>query len=155
MRLQDILRPECVAAPLKATDKQNAIFELVDLVVQHHGFDEADALKKAVWARETTRTTGIGHGVAIPHGKLDKIDHLVMGVGMPAEPIEFGSIDGKPVKLIILLVSPQDQTGPHIQALARISQILMPEDARNEIMSAASAKQCYDLFIEHESRAVV
>ena len=111
MRLTDILQPDCICVPLAHNDKQSAIFELAELLVSKTDIDDVDELKEAIWKRETTRTTGIGGGIAVPHGKTDGVDTLRMAIGRTAEPIDFGSIDRKPVELIILLASPLDQTG--------------------------------------------
>ena len=97
MRLTDILERECVRVPLEATDKHGAIDELVAVLAEHAGFDDVESLQKAVWDREQTRTTGIGHGIGIPHGKAAGVDRLRMAVGKPAEPIDFDAIDRKPV----------------------------------------------------------
>lgn len=141
--------------PLAGADKQACIFELVDLLVEHTVIEDAEALKEAVWQRELTRTTGIGHGIGIPHGKAACCDELRMAIGRPAEPLEFGSIDGKPVNLIILLASPLDKTGPHIQALAKISRLLVSEDLRDALQEAESAQALYDLLVQHENEAAV
>ncbi len=153
MRLTDILQPETVKVFLDATTKKQAIFELVDLLSDKVGIQDREELKKAVWEREQTRTTGIGHGIGIPHGKSMGVDHLCMAVGRPKEPIEFGSIDGRPVDLVILLASPMDQTGPHIQALAKISRVLTDESFRHALRASQSAEVLYQLILEHESQA--
>ena len=93
MRLTDILQPDCVKVPLEGDSKQACIYELIDLLVDHTEVQDADALKQAVWQRELTRTTGIGHGIGIPHGKAACCDELRMAIGRPAEPLEFGAID--------------------------------------------------------------
>jgi len=153
MRLTEILERPCVRMPLDATTKEQAITELVHLVAEQAGFDDPDELTQTVLERERTRTTGIGHGIGIPHGKSDNVDQLRMAIGKPAEPIEFEAIDRKPVDLIILLVSPQDQTGPHIQALARISRILTDENFRASVKQASTSDDLYNLIAEHESAA--
>ncbi len=153
MQLTDILKDDCVKVPLDATDKQAAIYELIDLLAERGCVTNTEALKQAVWHRETTRTTGIGHGLAIPHGKSDCCDHLVMAIGKPAKPIDFQSIDGKPVNVIILLVSPADQTGPHIQALAHISRMMTNDDFRAAIRQADSGDAVYQLIAEHDNSA--
>lgn len=155
MRLTDILQPDCVKVPLVGEDKQGCIFELVDLLVEHTAIEDAQKLKDAVWQRELTRTTGIGHGIGIPHGKADCCDELRMAIGRPATPMEFGSIDNKPVNLIILLASPLDKTGPHIQALAKISRLLVSEDLRDALQEAESSQALYDLLVQHENEAAV
>lgn len=153
MNLADIFAPDCVKAPLVATDKQGAIFELVDLLAQRGRIDDAKSLKDAVWSREQVRTTGIGHGLAIPHGKCSGIARLAMAVGKPAQPMEFGSIDQKPVRLIVLLASPVDRTSDHIQALAKISKLMTVEDTRNRVYAAASAEEIFSLLAGHEAMA--
>lgn len=150
MRLTEILEPDCIKVPLTGSDKQSAIYELVDLLHEAGKIPNPDEVKDAVWQRESTRTTGIGHGLAIPHGKVGHVDGLLMAVGRPAEPIEFDAIDGRPVSLIILLVSPADQTGPHIQALATVSRMMTNESFRQAVCEADSAERVYQLIEEHE-----
>jgi mannitol/fructose-specific phosphotransferase system IIA component (Ntr-type) len=152
MRLSDILQPGCVKVPLEATTKQDAIFELADLLCDQVGITARQSLKDAIWQREQTRTTGIGHGVAIPHGKTDGCARLVMAVGRTAEPIDFHAIDKQPVDLILLLASPIDQTGPHIQALAAISRLLTDPHLRAMIKRAASAADLLRIIVEHETQ---
>ncbi len=156
MRLTAILQPECVKVPLVASDKQGAISELVELLAAKTGLSAQGAadLKQAVWQREQMRTTGIGCGVGIPHGKSAGCAGLRMAIGRAANPIEYGAIDGRPVQLIILLVSAPDQTGPHIQALASISRLLTDENFRNALKKAASASDLYRLIAEQEAKMV-
>ncbi|QNN21387.1 PTS sugar transporter subunit IIA [Planctomycetales bacterium ZRK34] len=153
MQLTDIIKPECIVVPLKAADKHTAIDELVDLLAERGRIQDPDELKKAVWQRETTRTTGIGHGLAIPHGKAACCDRLVMAIGKPAEPIEFNSIDGRPVRLIFLLASPPDQTGAHIQALASISRLMTRDQFRSDMLNASDAQSIYDQIVSAETAA--
>ncbi len=155
MRLTDILQPDCVKVPLQGDSKQACIYELIDLLVDHTEVQDAEALKQAVWQRELTRTTGIGHGIGIPHGKAACCDELRMAIGRPSEPMEFGAIDGKPVNLIILLASPLDKTGPHIQALAKISRLLVSDDLRDALQEAPTSQDLYDLLLHHENQAAV
>lgn len=154
MRLTEILREDCVKVPLEADSKEGAIYELVDLLAAKTGITAVDELKKAVWQRETTRTTGIGHGIGIPHGKAPGVDRLRMAIGRPKQPIEFRAIDGRPVDLIILLASPADQTGPHIQALAKISRLLTDETLRAALKAAPTGTDLYNLIAQHEAQAV-
>jgi fructose-specific phosphotransferase system IIA component len=153
MRLLDILSVDCIKVPLAATDKQGVINELVDMLAASGRVKAPAALKDAVWTREQTRTTGIGHGLAIPHGKSPGVENLAIAIGKPASPMEFGAIDGKPVKLIILLASPPDRTSDHIQALAHISRLMSMEELRQRIYTAASAQEVYDLFKSQEAPA--
>lgn len=152
MNLLDILKPECIKAPLAAGDKRGIIEELVDLLAQYGRVSDAPALKDAVWTREQTRTTGIGHGLAIPHGKSPGVTELAMAIGRPAQPVDFQAIDSKPVRLIILLASPPDRTSDHIQVLARVSRLMTMESFREAIYNAAAPGEIYDLLKAHETR---
>ena len=153
MNLLDILHPACVKAPLAASDKRGVINELVDLLASVGKVADAATLKDAVWTREQTRTTGIGHGLAIPHGKCPGVPEIAMAIRKPAEPIDFAAIDGKPVKLIILLASPPDRTSDHIQALARVSRLMTMEDFRERIYAAQTEEEIYELLKDQERRS--
>lgn len=150
MILTQILQPTCVKVPLESKDKESVISELVDLLdAEGLLLDKSEALE-AVMTREKTRSTGIGSGIAIPHGKCKAVKELVMAIGIAHEKIDFASIDGKPVGIIILLVSPLDQTGPHIQALARISRLMINEEFKQSLENATSAEQVYELLSNKE-----
>lgn len=151
MRLTDILQPDCVLVPLDAPDKQTAIFTLADLLCEKTGITDPEGLKEAIWKRETVRTTGIGGGIAVPHGKTDNVPGLRMAIGRTASPLEFGAIDRQPVELIILLASPIDQTGPHIEALSRISRMLIDPDARDKMKSLPTGEEVYAMIKDLES----
>jgi fructose-specific phosphotransferase system IIA component len=150
MVLTQILQPTCVKVPFEGKDKNSVICELVDLLDANGLLLDRDVALKAVLDREQTKSTGIGSGIAIPHGKCNAVKELVMALGITAEPLDFASVDGKPVKIIILLVSPIDQTGPHIQALARISRLMLDEQFKQSLEQAESAQQVYELLSSKE-----
>jgi fructose-specific phosphotransferase system IIA component len=152
MNLLDILTPESIRAPLEHADKRGVIDELVDVLVESGQVFQGAALKEAVWTREQTRTTGIGHGLAIPHGKCEGVSSLAMAIGKPAEPLDFEAIDNQPVKLVVLLASPMDRTSDHIQALARISRLIALDDFRERIYSATTAEEIYELLAAEDRR---
>ena len=151
MNLIDILSPECICSPLTAVDKQDVINELVDSLVESGQVSDAESLKNAVWTREQTRTTGIGHGLAIPHGKCASMKHLAIAIGKPAQPIDFEAIDSQPVQLVVLLASPPDKTGDHIQALAHISRLMNDAKFREEIYKTNSRAEIYELISSQSS----
>ena len=132
---------------LASKDKQEAINELIDLLAKHNKVKEPDALKDAVWSREQTRTTGIGHGLAIPHGKCDCINSPTLAIGRPPEPMDFESMDSQPVELIVLLASPTHSTREHIEALAQVSRIMNNATFRDEIYNAEDSTKIYELLI--------
>ena len=150
MRLADILDIKCVMVPLKALEKNQAITELIDLLDRAGRLDDYDTALKAVMQRESVRSTGVGQGFAIPHGKSSAVDQLVMAVGKTSEPIDFESIDKKPVDIIFLLISPLDKTGPHIQALAGISRLMTDLPTRSRIDECSTAEQLYKLVTEFD-----
>ncbi len=151
MILTQILQPTCIKAPLATRHKEDAIEELINLLADNGQLDGRGEALEAVLAREQTRSTGIGSGIAIPHGKCTAAKELVMAIGIAAEPIEFDSIDNKPVSILLLLVSPPDQTGPHIQALARISRLMLDEQFKSQLEKAASPEEVYDLVSTKEA----
>ena len=146
MKISDILSPQAVKVPLEATEKKAVIDELVGLLEKAALIDDAATLKKVVWEREQQRSTGIGDGLAIPHGKSNCSKNLVMAVGRPASAIEFDSVDGRQVELVVLLVSPPDRTADHIQALGKISRLLSDPKVRQAAYTADSAQSLYQLF---------
>jgi fructose-specific phosphotransferase system IIA component len=150
MNILDILSPKAIKVPLTAADKKGAIDELVDLLGDSGLISERETLRKVVWEREMQRTTGIGEGLAIPHGKAGSARALVIAMGRPAQPIEFGSIDNKPVKLIVLLASPPERTSDHIQALGKISRLMADPKFRVAAYAAPSAAALYELFKQAE-----
>lgn len=150
MNVLDVLKPDCVKVPLAATDKRAAIDELVDVLAAAGAVRDAAELKAAVWQREQQRSTGIGEGLAIPHGKGAAVTRLAMAVGMPAQPIEYDSIDRKPVRLIVMLVSPPDKVTEHVQALGRLSRLMTDAAFREKTYAARSAAEMYELFHKAE-----
>jgi fructose-specific phosphotransferase system IIA component len=152
MILTQILQPTCIKVPLEGREKQTVIAELVDLLADNKLVQDRDMALDAVFTREKTRSTGIGSGIAIPHGKCSAVRELVMAMGIARDAIDFDSVDGKPVSIVILLVSPLDQTGPHIQALARISRLMLDDAFKSSLEQASSAEAAYELLNERESR---
>ena len=151
MRLTEILKPENIKIPLEAKVKTEAIGELVNLLAANGDLTDPKKVLDAVLDREATRTTGIGNGLAIPHGKCTGTDHLVMAIGRPATPIDFQAIDGRPVNLIWLLSSPPDKTGPHIHALARISRLMTIDKFRQALTTAKTPQEIYDIIVQQEN----
>lgn len=152
MRLTEILKPQNIKIPLVARNKTEAIGELVQVLADNGLVADAKKVLDAVLEREATRTTGIGNGLAIPHGKTTGISDLMMAIGKPAEPIDFQSIDGRPVTIIWMLTSPPDKTGPHIHALARISKLMTIDKFRQSLNAAKSAQEIFDIIAAQEAQ---
>ncbi len=152
MELASVITPDRVLVPIEARDKIGVITALVDLIARTDGLTDRDRALEAVLKREAERTTGIGYGLAIPHGKSDACETLVMAAGKPAEPVDFQSLDGRPVTFVVLLISPPDQTGPHIQALAKISRLMNMPEFREAVDRAKTADELYKAIVEFEKR---
>ena len=151
MLISQILKLSSVVVPFKSTDKEEAITEMIDKLNDAGLLTDRDDVLDAVMAREMTRSTGIGQGIAIPHGKSKGVKELTMAIGIAKDEIDFDSIDNKPVNIIILLVSPVGQTGPHIQALAKISRLMLDGDFRGLLRNAQTPEEAYNLLISKES----
>ena len=153
MRLSDILKPENIRVDLPASSKLDVIGALVDLLATNGDIADPKKVLESVLEREGTRTTGIGNGLAIPHGKSQGTDHLVMAIGKPAKPIDFHSIDGRPVTIVWMLISPPDQSGVHIKALAAVSRLMTSDKFRYAINSATTAHSLYEIVQKQEAGA--
>src|SRR3954466_1958057 len=151
MRLVEILKPENIKVPLEGHTKIEAITELVNVLGKNSAIADAKKVLEAVLEREATRTTGIGNGLAIPHGKCSGTKDLVMAIGKAATPIDFQAIDGRPVTIIWMLASPPDKTGPHIHALARISRLMTIDKFRHAMMQVKTAQEAFDLIVAQEN----
>ncbi len=151
MKLTDILAPTCIRVPLKSTDKTGAITELVDLLAEAGKISDRDAVLRAVLDREATRSTAIGYGLAVPHGKSSGCPKLAIALGMATKPIDFEGKDGQAATFVVLLASPLEQTGPHIQALARISRLMLVEQFRSALSEAPTAEAAFEIIKKHES----
>ena len=144
MDLSNILTLDRIRLPLVSSEKIGIITELIDLLAERGALRNRDAVLEAVLKREAERTTGIGYGLAIPHGKSDGCTQLAVAAGKPATPVDFQSLDRRPVTFVVLLVSPPDQTGPHIQALAKVSRLMNIEDFRNRVDLARTPEDLFD-----------
>lgn len=141
-RVSDMLSAERIALGLKSVDKDAVLAELVALAANSLGPEaERDAMLAAVLERESVLSTGIGDGVALPHAKYDRLERPIMAAGVSRIPISFGSLDGKPVRLFFLLLSPESAGGEHVRALSRISRLLRLQGLRARLTSSERPDQ--------------
>jgi mannitol/fructose-specific phosphotransferase system IIA component (Ntr-type) len=141
LTLSDLLTPERIRIPLTGRTKDDLLRELVDVVASGNGVDREEMLR-AVREREAVLSTGIGHGVAIPHGKSAALSELRLAAGNASEAVDFDALDGEPVRLVFLLVGPETAAGAHIKALSRISR-LVRQDAVRERLTEASTPEAF------------
>ena len=150
MKLCDLLTDSVIAVGLKADNKGDLLIKLVDLATASGRVkDKAEALN-AVEERERIMTTAIGYGVAIPHGKTGAVDDLVAAFAVLDEGIDFGALDGQPIRLAFLLLGPKEPSGPHIRMLSRISRLMGREELRSRLLSTKTVEEVNNLFREVE-----
>lgn len=150
MLLTDLVTPELIKIPLVATRKDDLLRELVDLLVDGSPVNDREDVLRAVREREAVLSTGIGSGVAIPHGKSPAVGTLRLAAGVTQAPVDFDALDGQPVRLFFLLVGPEAEAGPHIKALSRISRIVRRESVRERLLSATSPEAFFDALKDSE-----
>lgn len=148
MNIRKVLQKESISLSLQARDKQGIVEELIDLIVRTGRIQDRKAVVKAVLEREKKMSTGMHHGLAIPHGKTDSVDNLVAAVGLIPEGVDFDSQDGEPSRIFILTVSPVNRSGPHIQFLAEISRLLTQQQIRDAILASASEEELYTILTQ-------
>ena len=152
MKLSEILNEYEIKTNLEAEDKLEAIEELVDLLISEHEISlrNRDYILEVVFQRESSISTGVGGGVAIPHGTVDCINEIVGAVGISAKGIDFDSFDGEPVYIVLLLLVPKTDFGKHIKTLAQIARILNHEKICNNIRSAESSEEILNIIEQAE-----
>jgi mannitol/fructose-specific phosphotransferase system IIA component (Ntr-type) len=141
MLLSELLAPEAVNPRLKADNKRDAVAELVELLESAHGLDTRGEILDRVLRREAMMSTGIGNGVAIPHGKARAVDRMLAACAVSSAGVEFEAVDGEPAHLFILLVSPENLGTPHVKVLANISRLLKEESVRKILREARTAAE--------------
>ena len=151
MRLSELLNENSVSMRLRAREKREALVELVDLLESGHGFNSQGEILDRVMRRESMMTTGIGNGVAIPHGKARSVDRMAAAVGVCPDGLEFDSEDGQPVYLMVLLVSPESVTTQHVKVLANLSRLLKEESVRTALREAKSPEAFMASLLAAES----
>jgi len=152
MILSQLLLPASVSVEMKARDKRDAIVELVDLLETSHGVDSGGEILDRVMKREAMMSTGIGNGIAIPHGKAKVADRLLAACGVSRTGIDFDAVDKQPATLFILLVSPENIGGPHVKVLANISRLLKEDKVRDALKVADSSAAFLQILREAEAK---
>ncbi len=151
MLLSELLSADRIKVPLRGLTKNDLLRELVDLVAPTADQSAREAILAAVQEREQLLSTGIGSGVAIPHGKTPVVDQLLMAAGVASRPVDFDALDGQPVQLFFLLVGPENASGAHVKALSRISRLLRRDTFRQRLVDATSSEEFYAVLSEAES----
>lgn len=151
--LADLLTPDRIRIPLEAHDKTGIIEELCAFLARGSGAtpDEENEIREAVLERESVLSTGIGGGVAIPHGKSEAFEDLVLVAGRTSAPVDFEALDERPVSIVMLLVGPESAAGLHVKVLSRISRLLRHADLRERLVRAESPEAFHEILRRAET----
>ena len=155
MKIVDFVGPELIVPQLQAHEKSAVIRELADHLAAHVAGPQKidrEVLAKVLLERERLASTAIGEGVAIPHGKLDAVGKLVAVVGRAPEGVDFDSMDGRPTHLFFVLVAPENSTGVHLKALARISRLFKDPEFRTRLMQAKDAGEIFRVIADEDAK---
>ena len=152
MNIRNLLKNNDIIVELKAVQKMDVLEELSKNFASKNGYVDAKAMVKVLLDREKLGSTGIGDGVAIPHGKIVGVEEIYVGFGRSKKGVDFDSLDGKPVHLFFILVAPESASGKHLKALAKISRMLMDQQFRSDLMNAVTADDLYRVITEMDCR---
>ena len=152
MRLTDILSENRIKIPLANTEKEKIIEEMVGVIADSIKLENKAEILKAVLDREAVMSTGVGDEVAIPHGKTESLNEIIAALGITKDPIDFNSLDDKPVRLVWLLIGPQDKTGPHLKALSRISRLMYKKEFRERLIQTKTPKDAIEVIDSEETK---
>lgn len=148
MNLKTILTQDTISLHLKGTTKEEIINELLDILVREKKVQDRDAALAAIMDREQKMSTGMKHGIAIPHGKSSTLENLVACIGISDTPVDFDALDHEPCRIFIMTLSPLDKTGPHLQFLAEVSLLFKSSEKRAELLNAKSAEEVLKVLSE-------
>ncbi len=152
MKITDILDEASIIQDLRSTSKKGVLEELSTVLVQGKKLPDRDKAVEVLLEREKLGSTGIGDGIAIPHGKMRGIEELVTSFGRSIKGVNFDSIDNKPTHLFFLLVAPENSAGIHLKALARISRLLKDPSFRNRLMEAKDRHDLFEIITEEDEK---
>jgi PTS system nitrogen regulatory IIA component len=155
MRLDQILKLEYLNDDLQAKTKTEALAELSAMIIKGFARLDGSQIIEVLQQREKLGSTGIGDGVAIPHGKVGALEELVVAFGRSKNGVAFDSMDGKPVHLFFLLLAPENCTGQHLKALAKISKMLKTGNFRRKLMEAKTKGDLYKIILEQDETCPV
>jgi nitrogen PTS system EIIA component len=152
MKIKEVLSKDCICADIKATSKDEAIQQLVEILIQNYNHISRDELTHILLEREKLGSTGIGNGVAIPHGKMASLDNIITGFGRSVEGVAFDAQDGKPVHLFFVLVAPENAASLHLKTLARLSRLLKDSSFRHRLLESKTNEEIYETIISEDEK---
>ena len=152
MKISEILDKQAIKVGLTSTKKEDVLKELVEVLAQIEDMGDQRSIVKSLLERENLGSTGIGQGIAIPHGKTDKVEKLIAVLGVSKAGVNFDALDGEPVYIFFLLVAPKDCAGPHLKALAQISRLLIDTYFCQLIRRCKTPEEVFNLIKNEEDK---
>jgi nitrogen PTS system EIIA component len=154
MKITTVFKHEYIISELKSATKEEALFDLASVLPRASLHYDLDAIVKILMEREKLGSTGIGDGIAIPHGKLQGLGDLLISFGRSKKGVLFDAMDGKPVHLFFLLIAPEHSPGEHLKALAKISRMLKDDVFRKKLLEAKSRDSLYTVIAEKDEMSL-
>ena len=151
MKIEDLLSPDLMIMDLKATTQEEAIKEMADLEVKQGVVNNEEEFIKSIWAREKESTTGIGEGIAMPHARNKYINRAAVLFSKSPKGIDYKALDGQPVHLFFMITAPAGADNTHLQALAKLSSLLINPDVVNALKAATTPEEVIDIFKKAEA----
>ncbi len=148
MALLELIEEKIVKVPLESDNKIDVINELARMLSDAGKINNLDTAIEDVLKREDQGSTGLGEGIAIPHGKTMAVDSLTVAIGLSPEGIDFDSLDGELSKMFFLILAPPDQAGPHLQALSEIASVTKSKAFCRLLLASSSPSEVVELFKE-------
>jgi len=152
MKIMDFLREDFIIEELESSNKQEVLEEIARNIQKGKKKYNQAAMVKVLIEREKLGSTGIGDSIAIPHGKLNGLDDLIVAFGRSRQGVEFNAMDGKPVNLFFLLMAPEQSKSEHLKVLARISRMLKDLNFRKSLMEAKSRNELYQIIVDKDEQ---
>ena len=150
LNLGKIFTPELIIPQLQAQTKEGVIEELLDVLFRHGKIKDLEQAKQDVMEREAVMSTGMQYGIAIPHAKTEAVDDIVISIGIKSQGVDFEALDGGLSTIFVLMLSPKNAVGPHLQLLAFISGVLNDEEARTKMLEMHSPQDMIHLIMEKQ-----
>jgi PTS system fructose-specific IIC component/PTS system nitrogen regulatory IIA component len=150
MLLSQVYRPALIKADLEARDKDEVFEEMVDLFCTTTKNPHREEILKSLHDREAKMSTGIEHGIAIPHGKTNAVDNMHGVLGISRSGIDYDSLDGKPVYLVMMILAPPVQAEQHLHLLQRMAEVLRNRDFYDEVMACSSSDEIWQVLKKYE-----
>jgi len=148
MKIAEMLTPSRISLQVRAETKEDVLEELIKILNDNGDLEDVNDVRRVIFEREKLMSTGIGHGIALPHGKTNAVKLTSVSMITLAQPVDYESLDGQPIQLAIMLVGKENQVSTHLKLLSKISRVIANESFRHYAIGAQTAEEIHQLFSE-------